>query len=92
MTNEPKPQLKSRRPLGSKDTTPRKNRNLQIHSPEEHINIKGLKEIDLEPSVDELITPEEVPIKQLSFETSKVFNEVVLTIIIVMVIQGEYYT
>ena len=74
ITNEPKPQLKCGRPLGSKDTTPRKRRNIQIHAPEEHINIKGLKEIDLEPQVDELITPEEVPIKQLSFETVHVHN------------------
>ena len=33
-----------------------KRRNIQIHASEEHINIKGLKEIDLEPQVDELIT------------------------------------
>ena len=36
----------------------------------------GLKEIDLEPQVDKLITPEEVPIKQLSFETVLIhYNE-----------------
>ena len=46
-----------------------KRRNIQIHAPEEHINIKGLKEIELDPQVDELITPEEVPFKQLSFKT-----------------------
>ena len=56
MTNELKPQLKRGRPLSSEDTTPRKRRNIQIHAPEEHINIKGLKEIDIEPQVDELIT------------------------------------
>ena len=69
MTKDPKPQLKRGRPLGLKDTSPRKIRKIQIHAPEEHINIKGLNEIDLEPHVDELITLEEVPIKQLSFET-----------------------
>ena len=74
MTNEPKSQLKRGRPLSSKDTTPRKRRNIQIHAPEEHINIKGLKEIDLEPQVDKVITPEEVPIKQLSFETVLIHN------------------
>ena len=74
MTNEPKPQLKHGRPLGSKDTTPRKRRNIQIHAPGKHINIKGLKEIDLEPQVGELITPDEVPIKQLSFDTIPVHN------------------
>ena len=74
MTNEAKPQLKRGQPLGSKDTTPRKKRNIQIHAPEELINIKGLKEIDLEPQVDELITPEMVPIKKLSFETVHVHN------------------
>ena len=74
MTNEPKPQFKRGRPLSSKDTTPRKMRNIQLHAPEEHINIKGLKELDLEPQVDELITPEEVPIKQLSFKIVPVYN------------------
>ena len=74
MTNEPKPQFKHGQPLSSKDTTPSKMRNIQIHAPGEHINIKGIKEIDLEPQVDELITPEEVPIKQLSFETVLVYN------------------
>ena len=74
MTNELKPQLICGRPLGSKDITPRKRRNIQIHAPEEHINIKGLKEIDIEPQVDELITPKEIPIKQLSFETVHVHN------------------
>ena len=54
--------------------TPRKRRNIQIHAPEEHINMKALKEIYLEPQVDELITPEEVPIKQLSFENVHVHN------------------
>ena len=74
MTNEPKPQLKHGRPLGSKDTAPRKMRNIKIHAHEKHININGLKEIDLESRVDELITPEEVPIKHLSFETILVHN------------------
>ena len=74
MTNEPKPQLKRGRPLGSKDTSHRKRRNIQIHALEKRINIKGLKEIDLEPQVDELITPEEVPIKWLSFQTITIHN------------------
>ena len=47
MTNEPKPQLKRGQPLGSKDTTPRKMRNIKIHAPKEHTTIKGLKEINL---------------------------------------------
>ena len=49
-------------------------RNIQIHAPEEHINIEGFKEIDIEPQVDELITPKKVAIKQLSFETVLVHN------------------
>ena len=36
----------------------------------------GLKEIDLEPQVNELITPEKVQIKQLSFQTVLIhYNE-----------------
>ena len=74
MTDETKPQLKRGRPLGSKGIAPRKRRNIPIHALEEHINTKGLKEIDLEPQVDELITPEEILIKQLSFEFVPVHN------------------
>lgn len=33
MNNEPKPQLKHRRPLDLKETPPRKRRNVQIHPP-----------------------------------------------------------
>ena len=54
VTNEPKPQLKHKRPIGSKDTILRKRKSVKFNAPEEyalekHTNVKGLN--------DELITP-----------------------------------
>ena len=71
VTNEPKPQLKHGRPIGSKDTIPRKRKNVKFnapkeHTPEEHKNVKGLN--------DELITPTEASIEQLSHEIVLVHN------------------
>ena len=88
MTNEPKPQLKCGRPFDSKDTTPRKMRTIQIHALKEHINRKGLKEIDLEPQVDELITPKEVPTNSFSFESVPVHNNEDLSIMYIRVKYG----
>ena len=60
VTNEPKPQLKRERPIGSKDTIPRKRKRVKFNAPEEHApeeqtNVKGLN--------DELITPVEASIE-----------------------------
>ena len=57
MANEPKPQLKRGRPLSSKDTIPRKRKNVKFNTPEEdapeeHTNEKGLTNIN-----NELIAP-----------------------------------
>ena len=65
MTNEPKPQLKHGRPIGSKDTIPRKRKSVKFNAPEEHAskehtNVKGLN--------DELITPAKASTEQLSHE------------------------
>ena len=40
MTNEPKPLLKRGRPIGSKDTIPRKRKSAISMTPEEHITVK----------------------------------------------------
>ena len=40
MTNEPKPRLKYGRPIGSKDTIPRKRKSAISMTPEEYISIK----------------------------------------------------
>ena len=71
VANEPKPQLKCGRPIGSKDTIPRKRKNvkfnaLEEYAPEEHTNVKGLN--------DELIIPAEASIEQLSHEIVPVHN------------------
>ena len=58
MTNEPKPRLKRGRPIGSKDTIPRKRKSVISMTPEEHITVK--------PRVDEQVTPTEAPVKELS--------------------------
>ena len=60
VTNEPKPQLKRGRPIGSKDTIPRKRKRVKFKAREEHAleeqtNVKGLN--------DELITPAEASIE-----------------------------
>ena len=54
VANEPKPQLKCRQPIGSKDTIPRKMKNVKFNAAEEHKNVKELN--------DELITPIEASI------------------------------
>ena len=74
MANEPKPQLKRGRPLGSKDTIPRKRKNVKFNTPEEdapeeHTNEKGLTNIN-----NELIAPAEASIDQLSHEFVSVNN------------------
>ena len=71
VANEPKPQLKRRRPIGSKDTIHRKRKNVKFnapeeHAPEKHTNVKGLN--------DELITPTKGLIEQLSHEIVLVHN------------------
>ena len=60
VTNEHKPQLKHGRPIGSKDTIPRKRKSVKFNAPEEHTNVKGLN--------DELITLAKTSIEQLSHE------------------------
>ena len=52
----------------------RERKKVQINALEEHTNIKGSKEIDLEPQVDEQVTLAEVLIEQLSLETMHVHN------------------
>ena len=71
VANEPKPQLKRGQPIGSKDTIPRKRKSVTFnapenHAPKEHTNVKGLN--------DEIITPVEASIKQLSHEIVLVHN------------------
>ena len=55
VTNKPKPQLKRGRPIGSKDTIPRKMKSVKFNAYEEHTNVKGLNE--------EIITPIEASIE-----------------------------
>ena len=66
MTNEPKPRLKRGRPVGSKDTIPRKRKSVISMTPEEHITIK--------PQVDEQVAPTEAPVKELSLNDVLVHN------------------
>ena len=66
MTNEPKPRLKRGRPIGSKDTIPRKRKSVISMTPEEHITIK--------PQVDEQVAPAEAPVKELSLNDVPVHN------------------
>ena len=66
MTNEPKPRLKRGRPIGSKDTIPRKRKSAISMTPEEHITVK--------PQVDEQVAPAEVPVKELSLNDVPVHN------------------
>ena len=71
VANEPKPQLKRERPVGSKDTIPRKMKSVKFNAPEkharkEHTNVKGFN--------DELITLAEASIEQLSHEIVPVHN------------------
>ena len=66
VANEPKSQLKRERPIGSKDTIPRKMKSIKFNAPKENTNVKGLD--------DELITPLEASIEQLSHEIVPVHN------------------
>ena len=59
VANEPKPQLKHGRPIGSKDTIPIKRKSVKFNYPENHTNVKVLN--------DELI-------EQLSHEIVQVHN------------------
>ena len=66
VANEPKLQLKREQPIGSKDKIPRKRKSVKFNVPEEHTNVKRLN--------DELITPKEASIKQLSHKIVPVHN------------------
>ena len=66
VANEPNQQLKCGRPIGSKDTIPRKMKSVKFNAPEEHTNVKGLN--------DELITHAKASIGQLSHEIVPVHN------------------
>ena len=66
MSNEPKPRLKRGRPIGSKDTIPRKRKSAISMTPEEHTTVK--------PQVDEQVTPLEAPVKELSLNDVPVHN------------------
>ena len=66
MTNEPKPRLKHGRPIGFKDTIPRKRKSAISMTPEEHITVK--------PQVDEQVAPTEAPVKELSLNDVPVHN------------------
>ena len=66
MTNEPKPRLKHGRPIGSKDTIPRKRKSAISMTPKEHITIK--------PQVDEQVAPAKAPVKELSLNDVPVHN------------------
>ena len=60
------PQLKRGRPIGSKDTIPRKRKRVKFNALEEHTNVKGLN--------DEIIIPVEASIEQLYHEIVPVHN------------------
>ena len=66
VVNESKPQLKLRRPIGSKGTIPTKRKSVKFNAPKEHTNVKGLH--------GEIITPAEASIEQLSHEIVPVHN------------------
>ena len=66
MANEPKPRLKRGRPIGPKDTIPRKRKSVISMTPEEHITVK--------PQVDEQVAPVEAPVKDLSLNDVAVHN------------------
>ena len=66
MTNEPKPRLKCGRPIGSKDTIPKKRKSVISMTSEEHITVK--------PQVDEQVTPIEAPVKELSLNDVPIHN------------------
>ena len=64
VANEPKLQLKRRRPIDSKNTIPRKMKSVKFNAPAEHTNVKGFA----------LITPAETSIEQLSHEIVLIHN------------------
>ena len=66
MTNERKPRLKCGRPIGSKDTIPRKRKSVISMTHEENITVK--------PQVDEQVAPVEAPVKELSLNDVPVYN------------------
>ena len=66
MTNEPKPRLKRGRPIGSKDTIPRKRKSGISMTLEQHITVK--------PQVNEQVAPLEAPVKELSLNDVPVHN------------------
>ena len=66
ITNEPKPRLKRGRPIGSKDTIPRKRKSVVSMTPEEHITV--------EFQVDEQVAPAEALVKELSLDDVSVHN------------------
>ena len=66
MTNEPKPRLKRGRPIGSKDTIPRKRKSVISMTLEEHITVK--------PQVDEQVAPAEAPVKELCLNDVPIHN------------------
>ena len=66
MTNEPKPRLKRGRPIGSKDTIPRKRKNDISMTLEEHIIVK--------PQVDKQVAPAGALVKELSLNNVPIHN------------------
>ena len=66
MTNEPKPRLKRGRPIGSKDTIPRKRKSAISMTPKEHITVK--------PQVDEQAALAEALVKELSLNDVPLYN------------------
>ena len=66
MTNEPKPRLKRGRPIGSKDTIPRKRKSAISMTPKEHITVK--------PQVDEQVALAEALVKELSLNDVPLYN------------------
>ena len=77
VANEPKPQLKCGQPTSSKDTISRKMKSVKFNAPKEHAseentNVKGLN--------DELITPVDASIEQLSHEIVPVHSNGEITI------------
>ena len=66
VANEHKQQLKHGWPIDSKYTIPKKRKSVEFNAPKEHTNVKGLN--------DELITPTEASIEQLSHEIVPIHN------------------
>ena len=66
MTNEPKPRLKRGRPIGSKNTIPKKRKSDISMTLKEHITVK--------PQVDEQVAPAKAPVKELSLNDVPIHN------------------